>query len=261
MREKEVACKCSDSDSVSEELDILRKLDHNNIVKYCGTYHGPVGNEFTRRFFIVTDYEQNECMKVFLETRSVDVDVLLNMCTDIAKGMCYLSKKGFVHRDLSARNILITENLSARISGLGKCKRLEGNHFVDRTLSLLVLENVSSHPIKWMAPETIKNSEYSVKTDVWSFAITMYEIWCKGEDPWPSLNAQQAEDLIVRGAALQLPSKCPPRLQVLIFAMMDHESSKRPAFFHILMALNQIKKENFPDTAENWDALEEYDYK
>ena len=266
----DVACKCSNSMNNSrkifEELNILRKVNHRNIVKFCGTYYGPIGNDFLHQIFIITEYAENGCLKYFLQTKGGGIEdaVLINMCTDIAKGMCYLSRKGFVHRDLAARNMLVTKDLSIRISGFGKCKKMEKdeNQFRDTPQEpLLVSENVMSHPVKWMAPETITNSKYTVKTDIWSFAITMYEIWCKGDDPWPTLSAHQTEDLIIRGATLQLPSRCSSMLQLLITTIMDHESSKRPTFFQILMILNQIKNKDFPNTAENWDVLEEYDYK
>ena len=42
---------------------------------------------------------------------------LLNFCIDIAKGMHYLSSKGFVHRDLAARNVLLTTGMTCKARG------------------------------------------------------------------------------------------------------------------------------------------------
>jgi serine/threonine protein kinase len=39
-------------------------------------------------------------------------------------------------------------------------------------------------PVKWMAPECFLKNEYSIKTDVWSFGVVLWEI-ATGLDPWP----------------------------------------------------------------------------
>ena len=43
---------------------------------------------------------------------------LLTFCQEIAEGMRYLSRRGFVHRDLAARNILLSKDLSCKVSAL-----------------------------------------------------------------------------------------------------------------------------------------------
>ena len=43
---------------------------------------------------------------------------LLTFCQEIAEGMRYLSRRGFVHRDLAARNILLSKELSCKVSSL-----------------------------------------------------------------------------------------------------------------------------------------------
>ena len=51
----------------------------------------------------------------------VDEDLpkqLLTFCQEIAEGMRYLSRRGFVHRDLAARNILLSKDLSCKVSAL-----------------------------------------------------------------------------------------------------------------------------------------------
>ena len=271
MGETSVACKCSNSvddnspetKKLMQELKNLRTLRNRHVISLCGTYHGPVGENYTHRFFIVTEFMENGNLKEFLQKNNdLSPEMLITVCTDIAKGMCYIVQNGFIHRDLAARNILISgsvakENFGARISGMGKCEKLMQDKFFDRDQPV----TLQNSQIKWMAPESINSSTYSVKSDIWSLAATMFEIWCKGSDPWPDLNAEKTKDFIIGGATLELPSSCTRELQILVDTMMDHNPSKRPTFFQVLILLNQIKKENFPSIAENWDELEVYEYK
>jgi serine/threonine protein kinase len=45
-------------------------------------------------------------------------------------------------------------------------------------------------PLKWMAPESIRHSRYSLKSDVWSFAVTIVEILTR-EKPYPEMQPLQ----------------------------------------------------------------------
>lgn len=266
MQDKEVACKCSnstdenseDTKKLMEELRILRELKHEKIVHLLGTYRGPFGNSYNHIFFVVTEFAENGNLKDLLKNQDLGQEILLDVCIDIVKGMCYLSKKKIIHRDLSARNILITKNFTAKISGFKKSIFLgeNANIFLDKQQPL-VLRNNPFYNVKWMAPESLKDSIYSTKTDIWSFGATLYEIWCKGSDPWSESNEQEAEDLIMKGATLELASNCPRKLKICVASMMDHESSKRLSFFQILVILNDIKGEN----AEGWSEIGGYENK
>ena len=153
--------------------------------------------------------------------------------------------------------MLVSKTLSIKISGLEKCMQIG----TENQQPSPFVNNSHSHHIKWMAPEVIKSSNYSAKSDVWSFAVTIYEIMSKGSDPWANLSTETTEEFILRGATLNLPSNSPKKLQILVDKMMSHEISRRPTFFQTLVLLNEIKKESFPSLAQNWDALEDYDYR
>ena len=70
----------------------------------------------------------------------------------------FLSSKGFIHRDLAARNILLGEGKVVKISDFGLMRHIQGEIYkVNKGTKLLV---------KWMAPESLFNSEYTTKSDV-----------------------------------------------------------------------------------------------
>jgi len=78
----------------------------------------------------------------------------LAMVSGIAKGLYHLHKNQIVHRDMAARNILLNFN-QPKISDFGLSR------FVNDTQKGTTRSNVG--PIRWMAPESLKNQIYSTK--------------------------------------------------------------------------------------------------
>lgn len=76
----------------------------------------------------------------------------------------------FVYRDLAARNVLIDAKGSLKVSDLG----------LSRT-GIYVTNNQEKVPLRWVAIESIRSSYYSNKSDVWSYAVVLWEIGNLGE--------------------------------------------------------------------------------
>ena len=94
----------------------------------------------------------------------------------IIEGYLQIYEKKIVHRDLKPANILLTENDECKIADFGfAIKQSE--------LSKPSKYNVGS-PL-YMAPESLKNNEYSYKTDIWSLGVILFEL-LTGETPWKS---------------------------------------------------------------------------
>lgn len=63
--------------------------------------------------------------------------------------MCYLESKQIVHRDLAARNVLLDESLTAKVSDFGLAKKANSTSHDSAS---------GKFPIKWTAPEALRNS-------------------------------------------------------------------------------------------------------
>ena len=84
-------------------------------------------------------------------TRMVQIDFACDTC----EGMKYLESKKVIHRDLAARNVLINDKNVAKISDFGLAQYSDGGKSGDSRSHAFVSSKL---PIKWTAPEALKNS-------------------------------------------------------------------------------------------------------
>ncbi len=89
--------------------------------------------------------------------------------------MAYLERERYIHRDLAARNILVGENNSVKIADFGLARMVEDRY------ETYVAQNGTKLPIKWTSPEAALSGRFTVKSDVWSFGIVVYEIITHGQ--------------------------------------------------------------------------------
>ncbi len=69
-------------------------------------------------------------------------------------------------------------------------------------------------PLKWMAPEAIREAKYTIKSDVWAFGVLCYEVTSLGMTPYGALSGHELIAEIERGYRLPQPPACPPALFV-----------------------------------------------
>jgi serine/threonine protein kinase len=106
--------------------------------------------------------------------------------------MIHLHRENIIHRDLAARNILIDDNDAVRITDFGLAR------FVQQSVA-----NTNSNigAVAWMSPEAVTKRQYSQKSDVWSFGVTLWEM-CTGELPFSGMEPIQVAVQIAKGATL-----------------------------------------------------------
>ena len=89
-------------------------------------------------------------------------------------------------------------------------------------------------PVKWMAPESLEDGEFSTASDVWSFGVVMWEMYNPTEIPYGDLcEPFRLVIKIARGMRLTIPESYPPMVAKIMKACWHQIPSKRPSFLLI----------------------------
>uniref|UniRef100_A0A0N4ZXB7 receptor protein-tyrosine kinase n=1 Tax=Parastrongyloides trichosuri TaxID=131310 RepID=A0A0N4ZXB7_PARTI len=164
---------------------------------------------------------------------------LANWAAQIADGMAYLESFKFCHRDLAARNCLVHRDESVKIGDFGMARDIYYHEYYQPTGKRLI-------PVRWMAQESLKDGKFSVKSDVWSYGIVLYEMLTLAQQPYAGLDNPDVFDYIVTSRRiLSRPQGCADFWYNIMRSCWKYNPSDRPSFFQILMHLQPYTTDEF----------------
>ncbi|KAM8971892.1 macrophage colony-stimulating factor 1 receptor [Pelodytes ibericus] len=178
----------------------------------------------------------------------LDLYDLLNFSLHVAQGMSFLAAKNCIHRDVAARNVLVTNGRMAKICDFGLARDIEND-------SNYVVKGNARLPVKWMAPESIFDCIYTVQSDVWSYGILLWEIFSLGRSPYPGILVNRKFYKMVKdGYKMDCPDYAPLEIYRLMKACWDLEPTQRPTFNQISNIINKqmsiIKEQDYTNIAQ-----------
>uniref|UniRef100_A0A2R5LF78 Tyrosine-protein kinase n=1 Tax=Ornithodoros turicata TaxID=34597 RepID=A0A2R5LF78_9ACAR len=242
LKEETVAVKCMRKTSLLEslqtdsgfrdlqrEIEIMKNLRHPNIVEIKGLVEEP-------EMMLVMEYVEMGSLLTYLQSfkSKITHPQLLKYSEDIANGMQYLEDKQIVHRDLAARNILVASDDCVKISDFGLAQFTVNHYYYIKTQNRKL-------PMKWYAPESILYGKFSTKSDVWSYGVTLWEMFSYGQDPaLPDVPQEALGEKLSSGTRLPCPSECPFKVYHLMLRCWASNAHERPAFSEIRSFLDDL---------------------
>ncbi|KAL3114369.1 hypothetical protein niasHT_013659 [Heterodera trifolii] len=167
--------------------------------------------------------KQNRCLPT--------AEQYFNWAAQIADGMAYLESLRFCHRDLAARNCMVHADESVKIGDFGMARDIYYHEYYKPAGKRLM-------PVRWMAPEALKDGKFTLKSDVWSYGIVLYEMLTLGQQPYAGLGNDQVFNYTgVQRHVLHRPTDCPDFWYALMLSCWRYDPRERPSFRQIVRHL------------------------
>lgn len=233
-------------DSFLIEASVMKQFNTNHVVRLLGVVSQ--GDPT----LVIMELMANGDLKGYLRRHRPDYEngdepspqpptlrQIYQMAIEIADGMAYLSAKKYVHRDLAARNCMVADDLTVKIGDFGMTRDIyETDYYRKGTKGFL--------PVRWMAPESLKDGVFSSSSDVFSYGVVLWEMATLASQPYQGLTNDQVLRYVIDGGVMERPENCPDKLYDLMRRCWQHRPTARPTFLDIIQMLLPDAHERFP---------------
>lgn len=220
----------------TKEIRMAAFLDHPNVVRFVGLSWRTLPD-----LCMVSEYVALGDLAHFLaqpESKYLTwKDDKLPIAADISNALVYLHSLSPVvlHRDLKSLNVLLTEDLQAKVSDFGLSRETSFDETMTSGVGTLL----------WTAPEVLRGERYSEKADIYSFGVVLAELdtclppyaYSQGRKN-KGKNDMDWVPLIASGrASPPFRPDCPRALRDLAAQCLDQDPNKRPPAMQIVYLL------------------------
>ncbi|XP_077512569.1 tyrosine-protein kinase RYK-like [Amblyomma americanum] len=216
--------------AVREGLSLLG-MNHANVLSVVGAACDEPGPPL-----LIYPYMNAGNLKRFLR-QSDQVLVtqdLVDIAIQVAEGLQYLHKRGFVHRDVGTRNCVVDDRLHVKVTDSALSRDL----FPDDYHCLGDGEN---RPVKWLAPESLRPPcLFSAASDLWMFGVALWELMTLAQQPYAELDPFEVAEHLERGYRLAQPVNCPDPLYLVMDNCWCADPEQRPTSAALLRHLADL---------------------
>ncbi|XP_051880588.1 tyrosine-protein kinase Mer isoform X2 [Pristis pectinata] len=222
------------------EAACMKDFDHPNVIKLLGVCLELGSREQIAKPMVILPFMKYGDLHSFLlrsrlETNAeyIPLQTLLKFMIDIASGMEYLSNRSFLHRDLAARNCMLQTDMTVCVADFGLSKKIYSGDYYRQG-------RIAKMPVKWIALESLADRVFTVKSDVWAFGITMWEIVTRGMTPYPGIQNHEIYEYLQANNRLKQPSDCLDEVYDIMYSCWRLDPADRPTFSDLKSILSKV---------------------
>ncbi|KAG2569476.1 hypothetical protein PVAP13_7NG423300 [Panicum virgatum] len=211
-----------DLNIIMQEIDLLKNLNHKNIVKYLGSL------KTKSHLHIILEYVENGSLANIIKPNKFGPfpeSLVAVYIAQVLEGLVYLHEQGVIHRDIKGANILTTKEGLVKLADFGVATKL--------TEADINTHSVVGTPY-WMAPEVIEMSGVCAASDIWSVGCTVIELLTCAP-PYYDLQPMPALFRIVQDVHPPIPEGLSPEITDFLRQCFQKDAMQRPDAKTLLM--------------------------
>ncbi|CAH1414739.1 unnamed protein product [Lactuca virosa] len=204
-----------DLNIIMQEIDLLKNLNHKNIVKYLGSL------KTKTHLHIILEYVENGSLANIIKPNKFGPfpeSLVAVYIAQVLEGLVYLHEQGVIHRDIKGANILTTKEGLVKLADFGVATKL--------TEADVNTHSVVGTPY-WMAPEVIEMSGVCAASDIWSVGCTVIEL-LTCVPPYYDLQPMPALFRIVQDENPPIPDSLSPGITDFLRQCFKKDARLRP---------------------------------
>jgi len=220
-----------DLQNLMMEIDLLKNLNHKNIVKYIGSL------KTKTHVYIILEYVENGALAQIIKPSRFGAfpEGLVGIyIAQVLEGLVYLHAQGVIHRDIKGANILTTKEGLVKLADFGVATELTDDDKLAESISSQRSEGSVVGTPYWMAPEVIEMTSISPASDIWSVGCTAIEL-LTGAPPYFDLQPMSALFRIVQDECPPLPDGISAAMKDFLICCFQKRTDQRPTASALLL--------------------------
>ena len=220
------------------EAQMASSLNHPHIVTVYDA------GEFEGRQYLVTEYIDGGTLKNWLQHQPRNPDEIAEMMTGVADGLAAAHDAGILHRDIKPDNILVTSHGYAKLAdfGLAKLEQAETTAAAGASAEAQTRRGTIIGTVAYMSPEQASGIPLDGRSDMFSFAVVLYESLA-GRRPLQASNNLELLQQVIHRKPAPLSDRIPEPLRELVMRALEKDPADRfPSMREFLAALRSAQR-------------------